>query len=47
VQLIGDVLPNAVRVEIERGGHMSPITNPDPVNDAIEAFLDGRLAARA
>jgi pimeloyl-ACP methyl ester carboxylesterase len=43
VDLIGEALPNAVRVEIEHGGHMSPITNPDPVNAAIARFLDGRL----
>ncbi|HWP24915.1 MAG TPA: alpha/beta hydrolase [Xanthobacteraceae bacterium] len=47
VDLIGEALPNAIRVTIERGGHMSPITNPEPVNNAIEAFLDGRLRARA
>jgi pimeloyl-ACP methyl ester carboxylesterase len=43
VYLLGAALPNAVRVEIEGGGHMSPITNPEPVNDAIERFLDGGL----
>ncbi|HXF87670.1 MAG TPA: alpha/beta hydrolase [Xanthobacteraceae bacterium] len=47
VDLLGQALPNAVKVEIERGGHMSPITNPEPVNNAIERFLDGRLQRRA
>jgi pimeloyl-ACP methyl ester carboxylesterase len=42
VELIAAALPNAARVEIASGGHMSPITNPEPVNEAIERFLDGR-----
>ncbi|MBI4274955.1 MAG: alpha/beta hydrolase [Rhizobiales bacterium] len=43
VDLIGAALPNAVTAEIKSGGHMSPLTNPEPVNDAIEKFLMGRL----
>ena len=27
-------------VEVAAGGHMSPVTNPEPVNAAIVAFLD-------
>jgi pimeloyl-ACP methyl ester carboxylesterase len=36
---IGAALPNVTKVEIENGGHMSPLTNPEPVNAAIEKFL--------
>ena len=43
VDLIGAALPNAQIAEVASGGHMSPITNPDAVNDAIERFL---VAAR-
>lgn len=39
VDLIRGVLPNASLAEIENGGHMSPLTNPEPVNDAIERFV--------
>jgi pimeloyl-ACP methyl ester carboxylesterase len=28
-------------VEVARGGHMSPVTNPEPVNSAIAGFLAG------
>jgi pimeloyl-ACP methyl ester carboxylesterase len=41
VDLIGAALPNAQIAEVASGGHMSPITNPDAVNDAIERFLAG------
>jgi pimeloyl-ACP methyl ester carboxylesterase len=34
-------MPRAAELEIESGGHMSPLTNPEPVNDAIESFLAG------
>ena len=44
VDLMYVTLPNRTLIEIEHGGHMSPLTNPDPVNAAIEAFLDCRLA---
>ena len=39
VDLIGAALPNARIAEVASGGHMSPLTNPDPVNDEIERFL--------
>jgi pimeloyl-ACP methyl ester carboxylesterase len=39
VDLIGAALPNARIAEVASGGHMSPLTNPDPVNDLIEQFL--------
>ena len=39
VDLIGGALPNAQRAEVASGGHMSPITNPDAVNNEIERFL--------
>ena len=42
VDLLRPVLPNATLVEIESGGHMSPLTNPEPVNAAIEHFLESR-----
>ncbi len=29
-------------VTIAKGGHMSPVTNPEPVNEAIESFLNRR-----
>ena len=42
VDLLRPVLPDATLVEIESGGHMSPLTNPEPVNAAIEKFLDAQ-----
>ena len=39
VDLLRGVLPNAAFVEIADGGHMSPLTNPDPVNEAVDEFL--------
>ena len=39
VDLIGGALPNAQIAEVASGGHMSPITNPDAVNNEIERFL--------
>jgi pimeloyl-ACP methyl ester carboxylesterase len=44
VDMIAAALPNAARAEIESGGHMSPLTNPEPVNDAIEKFLKDGLS---
>ena len=41
VGLIRPVLPDATLVEIADGGHMSPLTNPEPVNAAIDQFLEG------
>jgi pimeloyl-ACP methyl ester carboxylesterase len=46
VDLIRPHLSNVRFAEIEDGGHMSPLTNPEPVNAAIEAFLE-RLPGRA
>lgn len=42
VDLLRPVLPDAALVEIESGGHMSPLTNPEPVNAAIAQFLDAQ-----
>ena len=42
VDLLRPVLPNATLVEIESGGHMSPLTNPEPVDAAVEQFLQSR-----
>lgn len=39
--MIRTALPDAEAADIASGGHMAPIVNPDPVNDAIVAFLDG------
>ena len=39
VAMIGAAVPSAMQVEIEGGGHMSPLTNPEPVNAAIDAFV--------
>ena len=33
------VLPNLKLIELEGLGHMGPITHPEAVNTAIEAFL--------
>jgi pimeloyl-ACP methyl ester carboxylesterase len=41
VDLIAEALPSVELVEIAEGGHMSPLTNPEPVNDAIETFIAG------
>ncbi|HKY86894.1 MAG TPA: alpha/beta hydrolase [Pseudorhodoplanes sp.] len=42
VDLLHPVLPNATLVEIASGGHMSPLTNPEPVNEAVDRFLEDR-----
>jgi pimeloyl-ACP methyl ester carboxylesterase len=42
VDMIGGALPNAEIAEVPSGGHMSPITNPDAVNNEIERFLLAR-----
>ena len=44
VDMIGAALPHAAKAEIESGGHMSPLTNPEPVNAAIEKFLNDGLS---
>ena len=41
VAMLAAAMPRAAELEIESGGHMSPLTNPEPVNDAIESFLAG------
>jgi pimeloyl-ACP methyl ester carboxylesterase len=33
------VLPDVRRVEFPGLGHMGPVTNPQPVNEAVAAFL--------
>ncbi len=40
VAMLAAAMPHAAESEIASGGHMSPLTNPEPVNEAIEAFLD-------
>lgn len=42
VDLLSGALPNATLVEIDSGGHMSPLTNPAPVNAAIACFIAER-----
>jgi pimeloyl-ACP methyl ester carboxylesterase len=39
VEMLGTTLPNCQTVTVSRGGHMSPLTNPDEVNAAIAAFI--------
>lgn len=39
VELLRTALPNAAFTEIADGGHMSPLTNPEPVNAAVDEFL--------
>ena len=39
-RLLASALPRAEVVEFEGLGHMGPITDPDPVNDAIARFLE-------
>ena len=38
--MIARALPRASRVEIGSGGHMSPLTNPEPVNEAVVQFIN-------
>ncbi|NWG25916.1 MAG: alpha/beta hydrolase [Pseudorhodoplanes sp.] len=45
VEMIRAAMPNFDAADLASGGHMAPIVNPDPVNDAIVAFLD-RIPAR-
>ncbi len=40
VELLRDALPHPALAEIADGGHMSPLTNPAPVNAAVEEFLE-------
>ena len=39
VELLADALPRPRLIEIADAGHMSPITHPDEVNEAIETFV--------
>lgn len=43
--MIAQELPQAARAEIVLGGHMSPLTNPEPVNDVVEQFIN-RVSGR-
>jgi len=40
VECLRDQFPSHAFVEIAGAGHLSPLTHPAPVNDAIEQFLD-------
>ena len=40
VSLLHRALPNNRLVEIDGGGHMAPLTNPEPVNAAIEVHVE-------
>lgn len=44
VDLLRGALPDATIVEIGSGGHMSPLTNPEPVNAAIARFIAAHSA---
>lgn len=39
VAMLRAAMPHADVADIPQGGHMAPLTNPDPVNDAIAQFL--------
>jgi pimeloyl-ACP methyl ester carboxylesterase len=39
-RLLTAALPSVEVVEFEELGHMGPVTNPDPVNEAISLFLE-------
>ena len=43
--LLSSVLPRSETQELPGIGHMGPVTHPDVVNDAIEAFLSRPAAA--
>lgn len=38
-ELLAELLPDSRRVSIEGAGHMSPVTHPQPVAEAIAGFL--------
>jgi pimeloyl-ACP methyl ester carboxylesterase len=38
--LLAPALPGARRLQFDALGHMGPVTDPEPVNDAIARFLD-------
>jgi pimeloyl-ACP methyl ester carboxylesterase len=39
-RLLAAALPRVELVEFENLGHMGPVTDPDPVNEVIEQFLE-------
>jgi pimeloyl-ACP methyl ester carboxylesterase len=43
VRLLASALPQVQVLEFPGLGHMGPVTHPEPVNAAIEAFLDRTL----
>jgi len=43
-RLLAPALPRAEVVEFEEFGHMAPVTHPEPVNRAIQAFLEREAA---
>lgn len=47
IDVLQKLIPHASLVEIQGGGHMSPITHAEPVNAAIEAHLDRHAAEQA
>jgi pimeloyl-ACP methyl ester carboxylesterase len=42
IEVLRRIWPKARCTEIEDAGHMAPLTHAEPVNGAIEAFLDAR-----
>jgi pimeloyl-ACP methyl ester carboxylesterase len=47
VRALQPLLPNATTIELPGLGHMAPVSQPQPVNAAIERFLDGVSGSRA
>jgi pimeloyl-ACP methyl ester carboxylesterase len=39
-RLLTKALPRVEVLEFEKLGHMGPVTHPEPVNKAIERFLE-------
>jgi pimeloyl-ACP methyl ester carboxylesterase len=44
VQLLHESLPHATVIELQGLGHLGPMTHPERVDPAIEAFLDAQQA---
>lgn len=42
LRLLHETLPRARRIELEGLGHLGPITHPERVDEAVEAFLSER-----
>jgi pimeloyl-ACP methyl ester carboxylesterase len=40
IRVLRGLLPNATTIELPDLGHMAPVSHPQPVNAAIERFLD-------